>query len=315
MNPVLALAPFWAWSFEWAVLLWLFMLGAVVGSFLNVVVYRLPRGLSVVRPASRCPACGVPIAPRDNLPMVGWLLLAGRCRACGQPISPRYPLVELVVALLFVALAWYGPMRVQGSGFRVEGFQARAAAASPTSCALPLSSTETWGVYAYHLFLLCGLIAASLTELDGQRFTGRLILPTLAIGFFAPLVWPHLRALDGGLLGTMHAGRLATLVNGAAGLVLGWALGWTVAALVARVQRSGWYATAAVDWQFATALAWVGVFLGWQSALCLTAATMLLWFCVSLAGRLWPGPRLVGPVLCLTACAAASVLGWTATPS
>ncbi|MGH7193690.1 MAG: prepilin peptidase, partial [Candidatus Saccharimonadales bacterium] len=95
------------------------MLGAVVGSFLNVVVYRLPRGMSVVRPASRCPACGTPIAPRDNLPVVGWLLLAGRCRACGRPISPRYPLVELVMALLFVVLAWYGPMRVQGSGFRV----------------------------------------------------------------------------------------------------------------------------------------------------------------------------------------------------
>ncbi|HEX7446039.1 MAG TPA: prepilin peptidase [Pirellulales bacterium] len=309
---MLAFAPLWAWSFEWAVLLWLFMLGAVVGSFLNVVVYRLPRGMSVVRPASRCPACGVPIAPRDNLPMVGWLLLAGRCRACGQAISPRYPLVELIVALLFVALAWYGPLGGQSSRVRVQGFHARAAAASPTGCTSPLSSKETWGVYAYDLLLLCGLIAAGLTELDGQRFTGRLILPTLAIGFFAPLVWPHLRLLNGGLLGTMHAGRLAALVNGAAGFILGWALGWTVAALVARVQRSGWYATAAVDWQFATALAWVGVFLGWQSVLCLTAATMLLWFCVTLAGRLWPGPRLVGPVLCLTACAAVWLLAWEA---
>ena len=320
MNPVLAVAPFWVWPFEWAVLVWLFMLGAVVGSFLNVVVYRLPRGMSVVRPASRCPVCGAPIAPRDNLPIVGWFLLAGRCRACGQPISPRYPLVELVVAVLFVVLAWYGPMRVQGSVQRSGDWQARSIRASqprggtpaPTDYASSLSSEEAWGVYAYHLCLLCGLIAASLTEFDGQRFSGHLVLPTLAIGFFAPLVWPHLRVLDGGLVGgAMHAGRLAALIDGLAGLVIGWVFGWTASASVARIQQSGWFMPTPSDWQFAIALAWVGTFLGRQAVLCLTAAALLVWLCVSWVGRLWPGPRMIGPVPCLTLCAAAWIAGWT----
>ncbi|GAC1441838.1 MAG: A24 family peptidase [Solirubrobacteraceae bacterium] len=76
------------------------LMGAVVGSFLNVVAYRLPRGESLVRPGSRCPACGAPIKPYDNVPVLGWLLLRGRCRACREPISARYPLVEAVTGLL-----------------------------------------------------------------------------------------------------------------------------------------------------------------------------------------------------------------------
>lgn len=88
-------------------LLWLFaaLVGAALGSFLNVCVYRLPEGLSVVRPRSRCPSCETPIRARDNLPVLGWLLLRGRCRACGARISAQYPLVELTVAALWVAAA------------------------------------------------------------------------------------------------------------------------------------------------------------------------------------------------------------------
>jgi leader peptidase (prepilin peptidase)/N-methyltransferase len=74
--------------------------GAVVGSFLNVVAYRLPRGESVVRPRSRCPGCGTAIRPYDNVPVLSWLLLRGRCRDCREPISPRYPLVEATTAVL-----------------------------------------------------------------------------------------------------------------------------------------------------------------------------------------------------------------------
>jgi leader peptidase (prepilin peptidase)/N-methyltransferase len=82
------------------------LLGVAVGSFLNVVIHRVPRHQSVVRPASRCPQCGAPIRSRHNLPVVGWLILRGRCADCGTPISVRYPLVELGTGLLFAALAW-----------------------------------------------------------------------------------------------------------------------------------------------------------------------------------------------------------------
>ncbi|MCA1690414.1 MAG: prepilin peptidase, partial [Actinobacteria bacterium] len=76
------------------------VLGAIVGSFLNVVVYRLPRGESLATPASRCPSCETPIKPYDNVPIFGWLWLRGRCRSCGEPISPRYPVVEAATAAL-----------------------------------------------------------------------------------------------------------------------------------------------------------------------------------------------------------------------
>ena len=87
-----------------------FLLGLVVGSFANVCIHRLPRGESVVSPPSRCPACGARIEARDNLPVLGWLLLRGRCRACRAPISWRYPAVEAANGLLWLALAaLHGP--------------------------------------------------------------------------------------------------------------------------------------------------------------------------------------------------------------
>jgi leader peptidase (prepilin peptidase) / N-methyltransferase len=80
------------------------LLGLAAGSFANVVIHRVPRRESVVRPASRCPACGAPIAWRDNVPLLGWLVLRGRCRSCRAPIGVRYPLVELAMGLLWFLL-------------------------------------------------------------------------------------------------------------------------------------------------------------------------------------------------------------------
>jgi leader peptidase (prepilin peptidase)/N-methyltransferase len=79
--------------------------GLLIGSFLNVVVWRVPRGESVVRPPSHCPSCGTPIAPWDNVPVLSWVVLRGRCRSCGARISVRYPLVELLTAAAFAVLA------------------------------------------------------------------------------------------------------------------------------------------------------------------------------------------------------------------
>jgi leader peptidase (prepilin peptidase)/N-methyltransferase len=78
--------------------------GLVIGSFLNVVAHRLPRRESLATPGSRCPSCGAPVKPYDNVPVVSWLALRGRCRSCGAPISPRYPLVEAATAVLFASV-------------------------------------------------------------------------------------------------------------------------------------------------------------------------------------------------------------------
>lgn len=85
----------------------LFGLGLIIGSFLNVVIARVPDGRSVVRPRSACPGCGVVIGARDNIPVLSWLVLRGRCRACGIAISPRYPLVEFGTGVLWAVFGWW----------------------------------------------------------------------------------------------------------------------------------------------------------------------------------------------------------------
>lgn len=89
------------------------VLGLAVGSFLNVVIARVPEHVSIVSPPSRCPGCETPISPRDNIPVLSWLLLRGRCRSCGQPISARYPVVELLTAVLWVAAALRFPSSLE----------------------------------------------------------------------------------------------------------------------------------------------------------------------------------------------------------
>lgn len=83
-----------------------FVLGSAIGSFINVVVYRLPAGLSILWPPSRCPHCLNQLRPYENVPIFGWLRLRGRCGHCGSPISPRYPIVEALTGLLFVLVFW-----------------------------------------------------------------------------------------------------------------------------------------------------------------------------------------------------------------
>ncbi len=86
------------------------LIGLAVGSFLNVVIYRVPIGKSIVSPPSACPECNTPVAPRDNIPVLSWLLLRGKCRHCGAPISARYPIVEALTGVAFAITAVrFGP--------------------------------------------------------------------------------------------------------------------------------------------------------------------------------------------------------------
>src|SRR2546429_500368 len=81
--------------------------GALIGSFLNVVIHRIPREQSIVLPSSKCPKCRAEIKPYDNIPVISYLILRGRCRSCGVRISPRYPAVEALTAILFAAVTWH----------------------------------------------------------------------------------------------------------------------------------------------------------------------------------------------------------------
>ncbi len=94
-----------------------FILGAAVGSFLNVVIYRLPEGLSLIHPPSRCPRCETRLKPYDNVPIFGWLWLKGRCRSCKAPIAARYPMVEFSTGCLFVSVFMTFGMSWQTPGY------------------------------------------------------------------------------------------------------------------------------------------------------------------------------------------------------
>ena len=141
--------------------------GAVWGSFFNVVIARLPRGESVVRPASRCMSCGAPVRAWDNVPVLSYLWLRGRCRACGVRFSVRYPLVELLTGLLSAAIFW----RFAGAG---------------------LESSEVVAVrlgrFALYFAFAGTLLVLALIDLDTKRLPA---LITSAGSFvFSPLLPP-----------------------------------------------------------------------------------------------------------------------------
>jgi leader peptidase (prepilin peptidase)/N-methyltransferase len=106
------------WMFVWANII-VFALGASIGSFINVVVYRLPAGLSILFPPSRCPHCLNQLQPYDNIPVLGWFLLKGRCRYCRSHISLRYPVVEAITGFLFLAIFGIFSLSLQTVGYWV----------------------------------------------------------------------------------------------------------------------------------------------------------------------------------------------------
>jgi len=199
---------------------WVFCFGATVGSFLNVVVYRLPAGKSLVRPGSRCPKCDRPIRPIHNVPILGWLILRGRCRDCGLPISPRYPLVEGAVAMLFLLLA-IAELFMQGGNL-----PARETAGTIWWGSLWARDFQFAGVYLLHAVLLCTLIGSALIHYDGHRLPASLILPQLIAAVVAPLWWPSLRPVPvaSAAVAAEPEWSLA-LAEGFAGLALGVLLG------------------------------------------------------------------------------------------
>ncbi|MHB8328263.1 MAG: prepilin peptidase [Acidimicrobiales bacterium] len=135
------------------------VMGVLVGSFLNVIVYRVPRGLSIVQPRSFCPRCGNPVRSLDNIPVVSWLVLGGKCRACGMRISGRYPLVEAGCGAMFAAIAWALGPHWAVPGFCVLGATMAALAAVELDRASPPTVVAAFGAIL-GLVLLAGAAVA-----------------------------------------------------------------------------------------------------------------------------------------------------------
>lgn len=186
-------------------------LGLAVGSFLNVVIWRVPQGASIVSPPSACPGCDAPILARDNVPVVSWLALRGRCRGCSMSISARYPLVESLTALLFACVGWM--------------------------------FAESWALPAYLVFAGVA-VALAFIDLDTHKLPNVIVLPTYPVLLVLLVVasalegdwWALIRAVIAGatlwlfyfVLAVAWPGGMGfgdVKLAGVVGMLLGW-LGW-----------------------------------------------------------------------------------------
>ncbi|MCU1544725.1 MAG: prepilin peptidase [Microbacteriaceae bacterium] len=172
------------------------LFGALIGSFLNVVVHRVPLGRSLSSPPSACPRCGHRIQAWDNIPVVSWVLLGGRCRGCRTAISLRYPLVELGTAAFFAVVAWQRYPSGAYDGASGDGWSSAATASGVVLIAF--------------LYLAAVSVALALIDLDTHRLPDRIVLPAYVVG--------------GVLLTTAAAvvGDYPALVRGAIGLAVLW---------------------------------------------------------------------------------------------
>lgn len=154
------------------------LVGLVVGSFLNVVAHRLPRDESIAFPGSRCPSCGAPIAPYDNVPVLSWIALRGRCRACRAPIAVRYPALELGNAVLWLLVFRFAP---------------------------------SWGDFATGAFLCSAGLALLVIDADFQILPDVITLPGIAVGIGLSFVSVRRTPLEAVLGAALGAGGLFLL--------------------------------------------------------------------------------------------------------
>ena len=202
-----------------------FVVGTVVGSFLNVCIYRIPWEKSVIWPGSRCPHCWRPIAATDNIPIVSWLALRGECRQCGAPISPRYPLIEFLVGVLFVGLYFIDVVLGERGRFGYE-------------IGLPLAT------FGYHGILVALLVAATFIDYDLYVIPDPITVTGVILGIGLGTLNPHIRPIP------------AAAATPAQGLWIG-ILGWLVGAgLTQGVRVVGSRAFGARPWGSATSRSW-----------------------------------------------------------
>ena len=312
--------------------LWFFALGAAVGSFLNVVVYRMPLGIPLGRPKSSCPSCKTPIKMSDNIPILGWIRLRGRCRHCGVRIPPRYLFVEAFVAgffllLLYVELLSGGgnlPVRLPNHYHGVIWI-------------IWYTKWDLIGIYLFHCFLLSVLTAATLIVWNGNRIPRKLVAWGIGVGLIAPIFWDQLRpvpfviprptwlaalrwqtAFEEPVSGwTEHFGvGLSGVVDGIAGLAAGMLVGCVLSAAARKRtdadandcsttrQTSRW-----LEILFPFVL--TGVYLGWQAVVSVACLSAILFVILSgIIGRWLNGIRDRSMLGCVSLAVLLQIVAW-----
>ena len=259
---------------EAVLLAWLFALGTLIGSFANVVVYRLPRRRSLLWPPSYCPRCKHPIRWRDNIPIVGWMLLDGKCRDCGLPISSQYVFVETMFGILLATIGW------------LEGVEGRANLPVRPSLLPGDSPPSDWIFVAYHMLLVGTLVCAAAMQQDRKPVSRALLVFSGWWGLALPLVWSSIRPVP---LGTVLpellqvSSAMVAVVEGVAGLSVGILAGLLIwpAMPEGRAPRDR-----QVDAIYE--LGMIGTFLGWQATSGIAIVALGLLWVSQLLALSWP---------------------------
>lgn len=243
-------------------IVFLFALGTVVGSFLNVCIYRLPWQKSVIWPGSRCPKCWNAIAPQDNIPILSWVALRGECRCCGAPIAARYPLIEALVGLLFVGV-YVVDVLCYVNDIPWGALPAR----------YPLA-------VAYHVIFVALLVAATFIDYDLWIIPDEITVTGMIIGLGLGAAFPEIRPEPSHAL--THA---AGFWMGLKGLLVGGGITWMV-----RILGTLAFRKEAMGFGDVTLMAMIGAFLGWQAAV----MTFFLGAFVGLGHALWKLFKMIG---------------------
>ena len=233
-----------------------FALGANIGSFLNVVVWRMPLGISIVHGDSRCPVCSTLITKRDNIPIFGWLGLGGQCRACGTEISPRYPIVEAITGTIFL-LFYFVELISGGANLPVRGINMYRG----VLWIIMYPKWDVIGLYLYHCYLFCLLLVLTLMALERSRIPRRFLIFAFTVSLGLPLAFPDLALVPASrfvtacwISSTMFVGAGAL-----AGLLIGTVLHWA--------WRRGLRNEPSELMAIIPAFALIGSVLGWQAVL------------------------------------------------
>ena len=218
--------------------IWLFLVGACVGSFLNVCIYRLPAGLSIIWPPSHCTRCMKRIGWYDNLPILSWFILRGRCRHCGATFSIQYALVELLMGLLAAGfyLAYF-VFLVRGSGF------------------------GRWDIYLVHMALLAALVVSSMIDLKYKEIYTVVTNVGMVLALVAGAVFPALHG-HSQLPDWFGGGWLDGLIRSGIGLVVGGGMIW-ITAILGRLA----FRREAMGFGDVLLMGLIGAVLGWEAAL------------------------------------------------
>ncbi len=277
---------------SWLIVAWLSIVGAAIGSFINVVVWRLPRGGSLIEPPSHCPKCRSPIRWYDNIPILSWFLLRGRCRNCCTPISVRYPLVEIACFASFLVLAIL-ECGLQGANLPVRRYVIEEGIVLTSGW----SGRELYGIFLFHQLLWCTLLAAALMEYDGHRAGWRLYALALGLAAVAGTAIPSLYPVP---VWKGAEGWYAGMATAAAGLAAGAAAGWLLSRWEPAPRRNG----------VCLGLACIGLILGWQAAVGLAAMVALWQLLATVIGRRAAGLRRLPTSLVLVVLTLAWLVAW-----